>query len=141
MKFQNNVINKNVAAAIIDAERLLHPDSKMMQELKLKNDFKYNSGTGVEVYNRVINCDVVAPVFTYRPFWFRSKVLGYADGKAIYLNLYKLDKLNHAELVGLLLHEWLHLGPKFGHGNNYKTKDKVNFSVNYFVSENVGKWL
>lgn len=140
MKFQNNVINKNVAAAIVDAERLLRPESKMMQELRLKNDFKYNSGTGEEVYNKIVNCDVIAPVFTYRPFWFRSKVLGYADGKAIYLNLYKLDKLNHTEVVGLCLHEYLHMAG-FNHKSNFKTQDKVLYSVPYFVSEGISRWI
>ena len=146
MKFQNNVLSKKVAAAIIDAELLLDPvNSPMLKEFKEKNDFKYNSGTGEEVYTRIAECNVVAPIFTYRPKWPWSKALGYSDKKGIFLNVYKIESMSHADLVGLLIHEWLHNGPNFNHGtgrfSNYKTKEAMLYSVNYFASENVARWL
>lgn len=142
MRFQNNVLSKKVAAAVIDAEILLDPlFSLMLKEFKNKNDFKYNSGTGDEVYTKIAECNVVAPIFTYRPKWPWSKALGMTQDGAIHLNVYKIEAMSHEDLVGLLVHEYLHVGPGFSHGNNYKTKEKTLFSVNYFASENIGKWL
>lgn len=144
MRFQNNVINKDVAFAVMIAETLFQPESLMMQELREKNDFKYNSGNGIEVYNKILNCKKVALIFTYRSKLPWSKSLGYSDGKAIHLNLRKLERLNLPELVGLLCHEYLHLvgfNHGFGASANFKTKDKCEKSVPYFASENVSKWL
>lgn len=139
-RFQNNVISKKVADAVISAERLFYPESLMMNEIINKNDFKFKSGSGNEIYSKILHSKVVAPVFTYRPKWPWTKALGYSGNGAIHLNVYKLDALSHADLVGLLCHEYLHeVG--FSHGNNYKTAEKVKFSVNYFVSENIGRWL
>jgi hypothetical protein len=140
MKFKNNVINKDIAFAVMVAETLFQPESLMMQELREKNDFAFNSGSGIEVYNKILNCKTVAPIFTYRSKLPWSKAMGYSDGKAIHLNLRKLNGLNIPELVGLLCHEYLHL-VGFGHGNNFKTKEKCEFSVNYFASSNIGKWI
>ena len=139
-RFQNNVINKDVAFAVTIAEKLFHPDSFMMQEIKVKDDFKFESGKGIDVYVRILTCQTVAPIFTYKPKWIFTKALGYSDGKAIHLNLRKLDGLELTELVGLLAHEYLHL-VGLGHGNNFPSKDKDLFSVNYFVSSNVSRWL
>lgn len=143
MRFQNNVLSKKVAAAIIDAELLLDPvNSPMLKEFKNKNDFKYNSGTGDEVYTRIAECNVVAPIFTYRPKWRFSRAIGMTQNGAIHLNIYKLESLSHNDLTGLLVHEYLHLCG-MGHGNNYKTAEKVKYSVNYYASEAIsqGKWL
>lgn len=139
-RFNVNVISKEVIEAAKVAERLLSPGSLMLEEIRLKNDFKYNSGTGEEVYQKIVNCDAIVPVFTYRPKWRFTKAIGYFGRDAVHINIYKLDELEHNELVGLLVHEWLHKAG-FGHGNNYKTKEKVLFSVNYFASENVSRWV
>jgi hypothetical protein len=140
-RFKNNVISKKVSDAIIDAEKLFLPDSLMMNEIINKNDFKFNSGRGNEIFCRIMNYKGIAPVFTYRPKWPWTKALGYSGNGAIHLNVYKLDSLTHADLVGLLCHEYLHeVG--FSHGNNFKTKEKILYSVNYYVSEGIssGKW-
>ena len=139
-RFKNNVISQDVAFAIMVAEKMLSEDSMMMRELQNKNDFKYNSGSGIEVYNKILACTVIAPVFTYRPKLPWSKAMGYSDGKAIHLNLRKLDGLNLPELVGLLAHEAAHICG-FSHGSNFKNKEKVNHSVPYFISENIQRWL
>lgn len=141
MRFKNNVINKDVAYACGIAEYLLSSESLMMKELRQKNDFAFNSGTGEEVYQKIVKCNKTVPVFTYRPKWFFTKALGMTKNGAIHLNIYAIDKLDPVALVGLLCHEWLHAGPGFTHSNNYKTEFKCNFSVNYFVSENIKRWI
>ena len=140
-RFHNNVINKEIPKAIADAEMLLHPHSPMMNELREKQDFAFNSGTGEEVYMKIVNCKVIAPIFTYRPLWRFTSALGYSGKGAIHLNIYKIDKLDHASLVGLCCHEWLHIGPNFSHGSNFPSEFKNKYSVNYFVSSNIKKWL
>jgi hypothetical protein len=140
--FSLNIITNSdaIKKAITDAERLLSPDSPMMQEIKYKDDFEYGAGKGIEVFTRIATSTIIAPVFSYRPKWVWSKSLGYSDKSGIHLNVYKLENLDHESLVGLLIHEWLHqVG--FSHGNNFKTKFKVDHSVNYFASENVERWL
>lgn len=139
-RFYINVINDKVKDAAIVAERLLHYESNMMKELRLKNDWKYNSGSGEEVYQSFAKSDKVVPVFFYKTFNPWSSVLGYFDGKAIYINSRKINQLEHSDLVGLLLHEYGH-AVGFTHGNNYKTEDKIKFSVPYYISENINKWI
>ena len=139
-RFYVNLINDKVKDAALVAERLLHYESSMMKELRAKNDWKYNSGSGEEVYQRFAKATAVVPVFFYKTINPWSSVLGYYDGKAIHINSRKIDKLSHADLVGLLLHEFSHAAG-FTHGNNYKTQDKVLYSVPYYLSSNVEKWL
>ena len=139
-RFYVNCINDKIKNAAIDAERLLHPESVMVKELLEKNDWKYDSGSGLDVYNKIASCNKIAPVFTYKPKWIFTKALGYSDGKAVFVNLRKLDSFSHQDIIGLLCHEWLHVCG-FSHGNDFPSKDKNLYSVNYFVSQNVGKWL
>jgi len=140
-RFENRTLNKDINAAIITASELLYPNSKMLRELIDKNDFKYNSGDGFSVVDKIVYNKTVAPVYFYKPFNPWTAALGYSGGKAIHLNSRKFASLSFNDLVGLLCHEWLHIGPKFSHGNNYKTSEKCLYSVNYYVSENIGKWL
>jgi hypothetical protein len=143
MKFENRTLNTDnrLNNAILVANKLLKDGSLMMDELYMKDDFKYNSGSGFKVFHAINDCAKIAPVYFYKPFNPFTKAMGYSDGKAIYLNSRKFSSFSFAYLVGLLCHEWLHLGPGFSHGNNYKTKEKCLYSVNYFVSENIAKWL
>lgn len=138
-RFQNNVICPNIAKAIKESEILLDPDSMMMKNIRKKDDFKYKSGSGEEVYIKLRQQRDLVPVFTYRPWWAWSKALGYYDGKAIHINILKLENLDHAQLVGLLCHEYAH-HCGFKHGTNLKTKNKVLYSVPYFISQNIKKW-
>lgn len=139
-RFYINVINEKIKLAATDAEKLLEAESEMMKDLLFKNDFKFNSGTGYQVCEKLQLFNKSVPVFTYKPFNPFTKSMGYSDGKAIFINIRKLDSFSHQDLVGLLLHEYCHM-VGFSHGNNYKTADKVKYSVPYFVSENVGEWL
>ena len=140
MRFEDRTLNVNVKACILKANDLFQPDSKMMKEILNKDDFKYNSGLGIEVHSKIVNCKKITPVYFYKPFNPWTSAMGYSDGKSIHLNSRKFNGFTFTDLVGLLCHERLHIAG-FGHGNNYKTKDKCLYSVNYFVSENVSRWL
>jgi predicted metallopeptidase len=140
-RFYVNVINDKVRDAALVAERLLQYESSMMKELRAKNDWKYNSGSGEEVYQKIVKCTAIAPILFYKAFNPWSSVIGYSDGKAIYINSRKINQLTHEDIVANLCHEWLHFGPGFSHGNNYPSKEKNQFSVPYFVSSNIKKWL
>lgn len=142
-KFQNRTNYIAITNAVKAADKLFDPFSPMMRELQHKNDWGYDSGSGNEVRQRLMGGDIIG-IYTYRPWNPFTKAIGYFDGTNIHINIYKLPKLTHKELVGLLLHEGAH-GAGFNHGTgpfrNYKTKHKCLYSVNYYMSENVGKWL
>ena len=138
--YDNRTINPKIAKAINAANELLDYQSGMMQELAEKDDFKFNSGTGGGIVYRIRSFNQEVPVFTYRPWNPFTAALGYSQRGNIYLNKTKIDSLEFSDLVGLLCHEILHtIG--FSHGNNYKTEEKCLYSVNYFVSENIKKWM
>jgi hypothetical protein len=138
--FRNNVISKDVAAAIVVADKLLLRSSAMMADIYVKNDWKYDSGSGPDVIESLLADKEPVPVFTYKSLNPWTSALGYSDGKAIYLNIRKLGAMSHNDLVGLLLHELAHY-KGFSHGNNFKTEDKVLYSVPYWLSSNVEKYL
>lgn len=140
MRFENRTLNNSIGFAITTASELLNANSKLMSELFYKNDWKYNSGTGIDVFYKITGSAKIAPIFFYKPFNPFTKAMGYSDGKAIYLNSRKFNDFSFNDLVGLLCHEYLHM-VGFSHGSNYKTSEKCLYSVNYFVSENVGKWI
>ena len=140
MRFKNNTLNKEISLAIKIAESLLNPNSPMIKELLKKDDFKFNSGSGSEVVLRLLAQREVINVFTYRSKLPWSKALGYFDGKAIYINVRKLPGLDLIELASLILHEYAHYCG-MNHGNNFKTQEKALFSVPYFISENVHRWI
>lgn len=140
MRFENRTIQPEIAQAIEIAERLLLSMSKMMIELEDKNDWKYNSGQGKDV---VINLQLrQAPlkVFTYKPINPWSSAIGYFDGFSMHINTRKLPFMSVKDIAANLLHEYCHYAG-FTHGNNYKTKDKCLYSVPYYVSENIDKWI
>jgi hypothetical protein len=140
MKFKDCTTNLKVIEAISIADKLLSPYSKMLNEIYSKDDFKYESGQGATIANKLVYTEGPVKVFFYKPWNPWTKAIGYSDGIAIHINKRIIDSLEHADLVGLLLHEWSH-HCGFHHGNNYKTKDKVLYSVPYYISENVGKWI
>lgn len=137
MKFKNCVINQEVAFAIKQVEKLLEKDSQMIKELSAKKDFKFDS---IDVVFKLLMEKEPVPVFTYKSWNPWSKAVGYFDGKAIYLSVKALDKFDFAQVCGLLLHEYAHYCG-FSHGNNYKTEEKCLYSVPYYLSENITKWV
>ena len=144
VKFENITGSARVQIAALNASRLLSPESSMVTELRAKNDWAYGVKSGEQVYQKIKACDKVLPIYIYRPWNIFTRAIGYFDGKAIHLNKYKLKSLSITQIKGLLCHEWLHAAG-FNHGTgwraNYKTKHKVNHSVPYYVSENIGRWL
>lgn len=144
-RFDNRTLNTDfINQAITKANELLHHDSAMMKELLIKNDFRFNSGTGYQVCEKIGNCTKVAPIFFYKPKWRWSKAIGYSSNGEIYLNSYKFKSLTLADLVANFCHEYCHIAG-FNHGTgttaNYPSEEKNKFSVPYFVSSNISKWI
>ena len=139
-KFINNTINQNIKEAICLATDLLTHESKMIDDVMNKNDFKYNSGTGEEVAQKLLRPLPPIKVNTYRPWNPWTKAIGYYDGTGIYINVRALEWMTVTDITANLIHEYSHYAG-FGHGNNYKTNDKVLFSVPYYLSENISRWL
>lgn len=140
-RFENKTLSTQVYLAIAEAEVLLHPNSPMMVELEKKDDWKYGTlGSGADVVANLCTERAPISVFTYRPWNLFTRAMGYRDGNSIFINLYKLDGFNHADLVGLLLHEMAHVC-SYQHGNNWPSQDKNKHSVPYWLSSNVGRYL
>lgn len=141
MKFRNCVIDRNVDFAVKQVEKLLTADSHMIKELSAKTDWKYGAEN---VVAKLLENKEPINVYTYRsknPF---SKAVGYFDGKAIHISTKALQTFNFEQLCGLLLHEYSHYcGYNHGTGMtaNYKNDDKVKYSVPYFLSENITRWV
>jgi hypothetical protein len=145
MKFENRVPYSEVTSACFAAELLLTYSSPMIEEMSKKDDFRYNSGLGESVAMRLIqNPKAKVPVFTYKPINPFTKATGYRNSSGVHINYWRLSKMSHAELVGLLLHEWAH-ECGFNHGTgwfaNYKTQEKCLYSVPYWLSSNIERWL
>jgi hypothetical protein len=139
-RFDNTTAQQKISDAILIAESLLTYNSKMLIEISKKDDFKYSSGKGVEVALALYAERSLVKVFTYKPKWVFSKAIGYSDGKAIYVNIRKLPERSVVDVAANLLHEYAH-HCGFGHDNNFKTQEKVLFSVPYYLSENIENWL
>lgn len=137
-RFINCTDSEAVQVAIYMAEQLLMPNSKAMMIIHDKNDFKYNSGEGYKIHDKLVEKRELIEVRFYKPLYPWSSALGYYDGKAIYINYRKI--LDNKALVGLLLHEYAHYCG-FHHSGNLISKDKIRFSVPYFLSSNVGAWI
>jgi hypothetical protein len=142
--YDNRTIRPSIAAAIHAATNLFDYQSGMMQELAEKDDFKFNSGLGYEIVNKIRAFDKAVPVFTYRPWNPFTAALGYSKKGKVYINVRKLDSMEFSDLVGLMVHERLHaIGFNHGTGmySNYKTEEACLYSVPYYCSENILKWL
>lgn len=140
MRFRNNIIDPKVSEACVEASNLLKEGSRMILEISAKNDFKFNSGSGEEIAKNLLVQRDPINLYVYKPLYPFSKAIGYYDGEAIWINLRKMSVMGLEDLVGLLLHEYAHYCG-YKHGSNYKSKDKCQYSVPYFLSENVGRWV
>lgn len=143
MRFQNMTIHKEIDQAIKLAEKLLEVGSPMYHEIFFKNDWKFDNikhGSDIainlcQVQRKPLN------IFSFKSRIPWSKSYGYYDGKgSVFINLRKLPFMTTVELTGMLLHEMAHYC-SYTHGNNFKTKEKCQFSAPYFISENISKWL
>ena len=140
--FKNCTLRNEITTSIVLAHKLLSPYSLMMKELKQKNDWKYNTPDNyVELlssYKGIIN------VFTYNSKNPWSKVVAYYEQGSINFNIRKLHQLDCVDIAGTLIHELCHhVGINHGEGKfrNYKTKDKSLYSVPYYISDNIKKWV
>lgn len=148
MRFVNKTGDGKVDIAINAAEELLKEQSKMMVELRSKQDWRYDSGSGADVVANLLKEKAVIPVYFWSS-WRPTSAVGYFDGAAIHINKSKMPFFSTADLLGLLLHEYSHY-QGFHHVDpgwlgrrraNYKTEEKCLYSVPYFISENVARWL
>lgn len=139
-RFQNQTNQSKISDAIVIAESLLVYNSKMLVDVSKKNDFKFESGKGVEVSLALYASQSIVNVYTYKPFNRWTSAIGYSDGKDIFVNIRKLPERSVLDVAANLLHEFAHHAG-FKHGNNFKTQEKVDFSVPYYLSENILKWI
>lgn len=143
-RFINKTGNDIVTSAIFAAEVLLDGDSEMMYDIRKKNDFKYGSGSGQDVYLALYRQRELVNVNFYKTFNPFSSVIGYSNGKELFINERKINYLTLSEVIGNLCHEYAHHAG-FNHGKgrtaNYKTEDKLLYSVPYFLSENIKNWV
>lgn len=140
--FQNMTNFKEITNAISIAENLLISDSKLYESIFAKNDWKYDKiKSGAEVaYNLVEIQRKPIHVLTYKPWNPWTKAIGYFDGKAIHINTRKLPFMTTVEIAANLVHEYAHYCG-YSHGSNFKTGFKCKYSVPYFLSENIEKWI
>ncbi len=140
MIFRNCIIDKKMVHAIKWAESLLKASSPMIMDLLQKTDWKYNSGSSSDVVLCLLTPREPVNVYTYRPWNPFSRSIAYTDGKSINFNINKIGQLSESEIAGSLLHEYSHICG-FTHGNNFPSEDKNKFSVPYYLSQNVKKWI
>jgi hypothetical protein len=141
MYINNTLNNPKIDAAIILAQYLQDPEQPLMESILVKSDWKYKTPSNPQLKEMLLSNPSPITILTYRPIYKWSKAISYYKDGTININLYKLPYLTVWELASNLVHERMHhLG--FSHGNNFKTKDKVLYSVPYFASEfilNIGK--
>jgi hypothetical protein len=143
MRFRNCIIGKELSNPIQVIESLLTPYSIMTKDLKKNADiFKYN--TPKNFIELLLEKKEPISIFTFKPKNPWSKVIGYYQNGKIHLNIKKLPFMTEDEIIGFLLHEYAHYsGLNHGSGplRNYITEDKLKYSVPYYLSQNVKKWI
>jgi hypothetical protein len=140
MRFRNCIIDTKINEAVKIANGVLTAGSSLINDISNKDDFKYNSGHGIQVALNLILAREPINVYSYKSINPLTKAIGYFDGEAIWINTRKLDSLNMVDVVGLLLHEYSHYCG-YKHGYNFKSEEKCKYSVPYFLSENVKRWI
>lgn len=149
MRFINRTNIEFISDAAKKADSLLDPSSLLINDLYNKNDWRYNSGAGVRVALAMSSGAIKLQIFTYRPKNPFTAAVAHCDYDGIHFNIYKVNKLSMASIIATLLHEaahdrgFHHIDPGWWGKRraNYKTEEKCLYSVPYYLSENVGKWL
>lgn len=142
-RFNNCAVSGKLEIAIASATLLLEEPSKLYNDVFYKNDWKYNSGSGIDVYKSIYKERDVINVYIVPSK--NTKAVAYFQNGKIYIYQSYLDTASIANLVGTLLHEYAH-HCGFNHNSsfgtsNFKTKAKCLYSVPYYLSENVIRWL
>lgn len=143
-RFINNSTNRLLSEYIQDATTLLLPNSVMIADLKNKNDWRYNSGNGLNVAVKLMQAGNAVPVYVVPKTRNTSAVAYFQNGKTFLYADY-VESASQEDIVGTLLHEYAH-HQGFNHfsswgTSNYKTQEKCLYSVPYYLSSNVKKWL
>ncbi len=148
MRFINKANNENISEACKIAHDLIEfRESKLHRAISEKvfkwarnNDEKAFIG-GHDASARLRNGPMNIAVKPYRPGWRFSRAIAMTKGGGvIFFNEYKLNKLSVIDIASTLCHEYSH-ECGFSHGGNLKTKYKCEWSLPYYLSENVSKWL
>lgn len=140
-RFQNSTVGlPKLIEAIRLAEQDLAPQSEMMDAIYRKNDWKYNSGTGFNVFHELTEERPLVSVYVKQGNPKSAAIGAYSNG-VITLYEHYVERASVDELRASLRHEYAHYagfshisGP-FGMTSNYKTKDKCLYSVPYWLSE------
>jgi hypothetical protein len=142
-RFNLCAVSTKLEIAMDEARYLLGYNTVMMVELLGKMDWKYNSGTGLAVHDSLLKERDVINVYVAPSK--NTKAVAYFQNGNIYIYQSYLDSCTTPELVGTLLHEYAHYcgfnhNSSFG-TSNFKTKAKCLYSVPYYLSENVSRWV
>jgi hypothetical protein len=142
-RFNNCAVSGKLELAITSATLLLEEPSKLYNDVFYKNDWKYNSGSGIDVYKSLYK--EKTPINVYVVPSKNTKAVAYFQNGNIYIYQSYLDTASITNLVGTLLHEYAHYcgfnhNSSFG-TSNFKTKAKSLYSVPYYLSENVSRWV
>lgn len=140
-----------VESAIENADELLHPQSPLIGAVALKDDWKYGVESGVKAAFLLTHVPrPPVPVEIYYPKYKNSDQTAAWNGNRIGINGYWLmNNPGMIKLTGSVLHEWSHAcgfnhqapGPWGYIRRNYWSKDKSNYSIPYFISDNISKWI
>jgi hypothetical protein len=142
-RFKLCAVSIKLEVVISSANLLLSEPSKLLDEVYNKSDWKYNSGTGLDVYTALLKAR--APINVYVVPSKKTKAVAYFQNGNIYIYQSYVDIASMTDLVGTLLHEYAHYcgfnhNSSFG-TSNFKTKAKCLYSVPYYLSENVARWI
>ena len=142
-RFNNCAVSGKLELVITSATLLLEEPSKLYNDVFHKNDWKYNSGSGIDVYKSIYK--EKTPINVYVVSSKNTKAVAYFQNGNIYIYQSYLDTASITDLVGTLLHEYAHYcgfnhNSSFG-TSNFKTKAKCLYSVPYYLSENVSRWI
>jgi hypothetical protein len=138
-RFQNSTVGiPKLIEAIRLAEDDLHENSQLMYYIAVKNDWKYNSGTGLKVALQLTQERPLVSVYVKKGNPKSAAIGSYSDG-VITLYEHYVERASVFDLRASLRHEFAHYAG-FNHfsswgTSNYKTKDKCLYSVPYWLSE------
>lgn len=140
-RFQNSTVGlPKLIEAIRLAEADLDFNSVLMGLVLDKNDWKYKSGGGPEVFEKLTRERPLVSVYVKQGNPKSAAIGAYSNG-VITLYEHYVERATVDELRASLRHEYAHYagfshnsGP-FGLTSNYKTKDKCLYSVPYWLSE------
>jgi len=142
-RFNLCAVSTKLEIDIENAEKLLVEPSRLYNNVFYKNDWKYNSGSGIDVYKSLYK--EKTPINVYVAPSKNTKAVAYFQNGNIYIYQSYLDAATNDNLIGTLLHEYAHYSG-FNHNSsfgtsNFKTKAKCLYSVPYYLSENVSRWV